>query len=310
MARRCRIQYPGAVYHVMARGNRKSMIVDDDDDRRLFMDTFSEAAADCQVRVYACCLMGTHYHALLDTPRGNLSAFVRAVNSGYSKAFNRRHDRVGHTFEQRFKSVLVQREKYLRRVARYIALNPVRARLCGEAVDWPWSSHRATAGFEAAPAWLHRDWLCWAFRADRLAEAQRKYDSYVRDPDGLTWSFDMAPALGTPRFKNAVAELLARRGGNRPIPRDCRRCARPSLHQVFAAEELESRSRDALILVAHVAHGYRLAEIAKFLAVAPSTISKAATRARNGACPSGGSTMSDVRRSLTTESPKSSQKSL
>ena len=283
MARRCRIQYAGAVYHVMARGNRKSMIVDNDADRQTFMDTFGEAAADCQVRIYACCLMGTHYHALLDTPRGNLSAFVRAVNSGYSKAFNRRHNRVGHTFEQRFNSVLVQREKYLRRVARYIALNPVRARLCFDATAWRWSTHRATAGLERAPAWLHLDWLCWAFRAEGLPDAQRNYHAYVRDPDGLTWSFEPAPVLGTRRFKNAVADLLAR-GGNRPIPSACGRCARPPLEQVFASEEQDSRSRDALILVAHVTHGYRLAEVARFLSVAPSTVSKAATRARARAC--------------------------
>ena len=74
------------------------------------MGTFGEAARDCQVRVYACCLMGTHYHALLDTPRGNLSDFMRTLNTGYSKAFNRRHARVGHTFEQRFNSIVVQRE--------------------------------------------------------------------------------------------------------------------------------------------------------------------------------------------------------
>jgi REP element-mobilizing transposase RayT len=119
MARRHRSQFPGAVYHAMSRGNRKSLIVVDDDDRRTFMETFSEAARDEHVRVYACCLMGTHYHALFDTPRGNLSEFMRRVNSEYSKAFNRRHDRVGHTFEQRFESLVVQREKYLRRVARY-----------------------------------------------------------------------------------------------------------------------------------------------------------------------------------------------
>jgi REP element-mobilizing transposase RayT len=280
MGRRHRIQFPGAVYHVMARGNRKSMIVDDDDDRRAFRDTFSGAAGDYEVRVYACCLMGTHYHSLLDTPRSNLSEFVRAVNSEYSKAFNRRHARVGHTFEQRFESVLVQREKYLRRVARYIALNPVKAHLCSDATDWPWSTHRATAGVEEAPAWLHLDWLRWAFRASCLREAQRQYDAYVRDPAGLTWSFDVTAALGTPRFKNAVAEFVTHGGGNRPIPGDCRRSGRPPLQQLFAAEEADSRSRDALILAAHVTHGYRLAEIARFLSVVPSTASKAATRAR------------------------------
>ncbi len=179
MARRRRIQFPGAVYHVMSRGNRKSMIVDDDDDRRMFMNTFSEAASDYQVRIYACCLMGTHYHALLDTPRVNLSEFIRTLNTEYSKGFNRRHERVGHTFEQRFESVVVQREKYLRRVARYIALNPVKARLCRDAADWPWSTHRATAGMDDAPSWLYLDWLRWAFRADVLPDAQRLYQAYV-----------------------------------------------------------------------------------------------------------------------------------
>src|SRR4029450_9751788 len=116
MARRCRIQFPGAVYHVMSRGNRKSTIVDDNDDRRTFMITFSEAARDGQGRGYARCLMGTPYHTLLDTPRGNLSEFVRTLNTEYSKAFNRRHGRVGHTFEQRFESLVVQPDRVLPRV--------------------------------------------------------------------------------------------------------------------------------------------------------------------------------------------------
>ncbi len=222
MPRRPRIQFPGAVYHVMARGNRKTMIVDDDDDRRAFMNTFSQAAGNHEVRVYSCCLMGTHYHALVDTPRGNLSEFMRTTNGEYSKAFNRRHARVGHTFEQRFESVLVQREKYLRRVARYIALNPVKACLCRDPSDWPWSTHRATAGLEDAPAWLHLDWLRWAFRADELHEAQRRYQNYVRDPNGLTWSFTATPALGTPRFKTFVAKFWARQREPEPPHTDFR----------------------------------------------------------------------------------------
>jgi DNA-directed RNA polymerase specialized sigma24 family protein len=102
----------------------------------------------------------------------------------------------------------------------------------------------------------------------------------MRDPAGLTWSFDVATALGTDRFKKAVAESLEGCGQNRLIPVDCRRCAQPSLEHVFAGEEGNSRGRDALILVAHVTHGYRLAEIARFLAVAPSTVSKALSRGR------------------------------
>src|SRR5687768_1611995 len=258
MARRHRIQFPGAVYHAMSRGNRKSRIVLDDDDRRKFMETFGEAARDYQVRVYASCLMGTHYHALLDTPLGNLSEFIQRVNSEYSKAFNRRHDRVGHTFQQRFESLVVQREKYLRRVARYIVVNPVTAGLCSDAEDWPWSTHRATAGLEEPPSWLDVDWLRWAFRADSLLEAQRRYVAYVQDPAGLAWSFQPTAALGTARFKKAVGRALERCGVDRPIPADCRRSGRPPLAQVFSGEETDTRSRDGLIIVAHLTHGYRL----------------------------------------------------
>jgi REP element-mobilizing transposase RayT len=264
----------------MSRGNRKAMIVVDDDDRRMFMEAFGAAAVDCHVRVYACCLMGTHYHALLDTPRGNLSDFVRTLNTSYSKAFNRRHERVGHTFEQRFASLVVQREKYLRRVTRYIALNPVRARLCRDPADWGWSTHRATAGLAGAPPWLHLDWLRWAFRTDRLIDAQNRYQAYVRDPAGLAWSFEDTVALGTRRFHTAIVESLRRGGENRPIPVECQRRAQPALVDVFSAEEPITRSRDAMILIAHEVHGYHLAEIARFLSVSPSTVSKALKRAR------------------------------
>jgi hypothetical protein len=90
----------------------------------------------------------------------------------------------------------------------------------------------------------------------------------------------MATALGTPRFKKAIALSLEGCGQNRLIPVACRRCAQPSLEHVFAGEEEDSRSRDALILTAHVTHGYRLAEIARFLGAEPSTVSKALSRAR------------------------------
>src|SRR4029450_13329429 len=79
-----------------------------------------------------------------------------------------------------------------------------------DATEWPWSTHRATAGLEDAPAWLHLDWLRWAFGADGLPDAQRRYELYVRDPAGVTWSFDETTALGTTRFKTAVAEFLWR----------------------------------------------------------------------------------------------------
>lgn len=256
------------------------MIVDDDDDRRSFMKEFTDAVQDYGVRVYSCCLMGNHYHALLDTPRGNLSEFAQALNSEYSKRFNRRHERVGHTFEQRFGSTVVQREKYLRRVVRYIALNPVKAGLRRDAADWEWSTHRATAGLEPPPPWLHLEWLRWAFRADTLADGQRRYLEYVRDPSGLTWSFDLTTMLGTPRYQRAVGRLLEAVEKDDCIPIGCRRTWRPPLAQIFANEEADIHSRDALILEARLTHGYGVAEIGRFLGMDPSAICKALRRTR------------------------------
>jgi hypothetical protein len=186
---------------------------------------------------------------------------------------------VSGTFQQRFKSIVVQREKYLRRVARYIALNPVKAQLCDDAAEWRWSTHRATTGLEEAASWLHLDWLRWAFRTDVLPDAQRRYVEYVRDPAALTWSFEMTMALGTNRFRQAIGQS-AHCCSDRPIPFDCRRSAQPPLTHLFPAERTDPRSRDARILLAHVTHGHRLADIARFLEVAPSTVSKAIKRAR------------------------------
>ncbi len=130
MARRPRLQFPGAVYHVMSRGNRKSAIFTTDDDRRRFMNVLGEVAQTYHVRVYAALLMDTHYHLILDTPRGNLSAMMRQLNGVYAQDNNRCYALTGHTFEARFHSIVVQRERYLRMVARYVVLNPVKAQLC------------------------------------------------------------------------------------------------------------------------------------------------------------------------------------
>src|SRR5215210_8075808 len=182
MSRRPRLQYPGAVYHVMSRGNRKSVIFEDDVDRRRFLTIAELTASRYDLRIYGFCLMGNHYHLLLDTPRGNLSDAMRNLNGCYTQASNRRHTRTGHVFEGRFRSIVVERESYLRRVCRYIVRNPVRSGLAGDPAGWLWSSYRATAGLEPRPALLYLDWIDWAFGAHSRTEAQRQYRLYVNDP--------------------------------------------------------------------------------------------------------------------------------
>jgi len=154
MARPLRLEYPGALYHLTARGDNKAGIFLDDEDRNRFLKYLGAEIEQQGWVCYAWCLMGNHYHLLVETPEGNLIAGMRRLNGRYTQSFNRRHGRVGHVFQGRYKSILVEKEAYLYELCRYIVLNPVRAGMVMQPEDWPWSSYLGTAGLEAAPGWL------------------------------------------------------------------------------------------------------------------------------------------------------------
>ncbi len=280
MARRPRLQFPGAVYHVMSRGNRKAPIFDDDADRHRFLATLADAARRYDPRVYAACLMGNHYHLVFDTPRGNLSAIMQYLNGVYAQASNRRHQRSGHLFEARFRSLVVQRESYLRRVCRYVVLNPVRAGLTKDAANWPWSTYRATAGLELAPAWLHVHWTEWAFAANSQEEAQRKYRTYVNSPVARKTRIDLQSVVVGPKAFKALADETNRLRADRLITLDHRVRERPPLDTLFVDVDGCPLPREEGIHAAHIMHGYHLAEIAAYLGLHRSTVSRLIARLR------------------------------
>ncbi|KQV92860.1 transposase [Rhizobacter sp. Root1221] len=154
MARPLRIEFPGAIYHVTSRGDRREPIFVDDNDRHALLAVLEQALARFGAHSLAYCLMGNHYHLVLCTRQGNLSALMRHLNGVFTQAFNRRHNKVGHLFQGRFKAILVDEEAYLLEVCRYVELNPVRARIVQHPRDWLWSSYRAHAGERAPPGWL------------------------------------------------------------------------------------------------------------------------------------------------------------
>jgi REP element-mobilizing transposase RayT len=180
MARPLRLSYAGGVYHITARGNARKAIVRDDPDRARFVDTLAAMVARYRVRCHAWVLMDNHYHLLLETPSPNLSQALRHLNGVYTQAFNRRHRRVGHLFQGRFKAIVVEKEAYLLELCRYVVLNPVRAGVVREARAYPWSSYRATGGLTTAPAWLTVDWVLEQFGKRREA-AQAKYRAFVAE---------------------------------------------------------------------------------------------------------------------------------
>ncbi len=129
MARPLRIEFPGALYHITARGNAQQDIFVDDEDRLLFLSVLERVVSRFHLLLHAYCLMDNHYHLVLETPQANLSQAVRQLNGVYTQAFNRRHGKVGHVLQGRFKAILVGRDSYLLELCRYVALNPVWARI-------------------------------------------------------------------------------------------------------------------------------------------------------------------------------------
>lgn len=180
MARPLRLNFAGGVYHVTARGNERKAIVRDDTDRRLFLDTLARTVAQYRVRCHAWVLMRNHYHVLLETPTPNLSLALRHLNGVYTQAFNRRHHRVGHLFQGRFKAIVVEKDAYLLELCRYIVLNPVRAGLVSHPRAYAWSSYRATGGEAAVPPWLTVDWVLEQFATTRRV-AQEAYLGFVNE---------------------------------------------------------------------------------------------------------------------------------
>jgi REP element-mobilizing transposase RayT len=180
MARPLRLEFPGAIYHVTARGNAQGAIFLDDHDREGFLALFARVVKRYEWVCHAFCLMGNHFHLVVETPRPSLAAGMRQLNGVYAQTFNHRHRRSGHVFGERFKSVVVEKDEHLVAAAAYVVNNPVRAGLCGAAVDWAYSSYRATAGVVAAPAFLTLDWLLSQF-AGELHAAQARYRTYVAE---------------------------------------------------------------------------------------------------------------------------------
>jgi REP element-mobilizing transposase RayT len=179
MARPLRLEYEGALYHVTSRGNAREKIFLVDPDQELFLEVLADTVERFGWLCYAYCLMTNHYHLLIETPEPNLSRGMRHLNGVYTQALNRRHMRVGHVLQGRFKSIVIEKESHLLELARYVVLNPVRAKMVRSAKDWPWSSYRVTAGLEKAPGFLAVDWILGQFDKNR-ARAEKAYRDFVK----------------------------------------------------------------------------------------------------------------------------------
>jgi len=272
MSRPLRIEYPDALYHVTARGDRCEDIFEDDPDRQMFLSTLEQVIAQFNWLCHAWCLMDNHYHLLIQTPDGNLSKGMRQLNGVYTQASNRRHQKVGHLFQGRFKAILVDSDAYLLELTRYVVLNPVRAGMVKNPDDWKWSSYRASVGLEPATPWLQVDGLLAQF-GKRRSLARQRYAKFVAE--GMhtpsPWlNLKSQVFLGSEQFVASMQTQLKELKDEIQIPRAQRRPPPPTLEAI----ERQAADRNSAIIAAYSTGGYTYQQLADYFGVFFTTIGR------------------------------------
>ena len=221
MPRQLRIEYPGAIYHVMSRGDRRRSIYLDDVDRQDFLRTLAEACQKTGFELHAYCLMRNHFHLVVETPNANLVAGMRWLLSTYTNRLNHRHRLIGHVFSGRYKALVVEGENrgYLKMVCDYVHLNPVRAKLLQakqRLLEYPWSSLVwYLAGPEHRPAWMRVDRLLGehGIRQD-TAEGRVEFEQRLErwrqaEDDGQQWvPIRRGWCLGSEEFRAKLLQQM------------------------------------------------------------------------------------------------------
>jgi hypothetical protein len=215
--------------------------------------------------------MGNHFHLVLHTPRANLADVMHHIDGLYAQYVNWRHQTTGHLWDGPYTSIVIDDTDYLRNAIAYVLRNPVAAGLVADAGCWQWSSYNATIG-KASPSFLTLTWLESLFRATNLEESRALLIEHVRKEPEEYSDLVHAAAEGTQEFKKRVREVIGVTLYRAMLPRSYRELGRPPLSDLFAG--CRHAERRTAILRAHVVHGYRLIEIANYLDLHPTTISR------------------------------------
>jgi len=208
MARKSRIHYPGAVYHVILRGNAGDPIFFNDQDRYRLYLFLQYAVEKFGCRIHGYCLMRNHIHLVLQVGEIPLSRIMQNISLRFTKWINFTQGRTGHVFQGRYKAILIDADAYLLELVRYVHLNPVRAGAAPSVDSWPWSGHYAYLGLENVP-WLTTDWVLGILSSD-AGQAREAYRSFMNDgvSEGKRGEFHSGTwegrLLGDDRFVDAV----------------------------------------------------------------------------------------------------------
>jgi putative transposase len=264
-----RICFEDARYHIIARSTSDGVLFADDSDREFFIHGLGRIVERHRWICHAYCLMTTHYHLVLQTPRGNLPVGMQQLNGRHAAEFNARRGRTGHLFGSRYRSILIEDARYLLAACRYVVLDPVRAGICNRPEDSRWSSYRATAGLEPRPQFLATETILDEVGGGTYPAAQAAYREFVAAGIGAA----LADRVRGERLGGA--DFLRDRFGHDPplaeIPRDQVEPERRPLSEIFAAEPFA-------VAAAYRSSGYSLREIATHLGCHYSTVSRRLAR--------------------------------
>jgi len=222
MSRKLRIEFEHAFYHVMARGNTRSRIFKTDKDRVKFIDYLQSLHEKFKVKIHAFCLMGNHYHLLIETPQGNLSKVMHMLNTSYTNYYNYHNKRTGHLFSGRYKAILVEKDSYALALSAYLHLNPVKAKIVKSPIDYEWSSYKYFSKDIKVPEFMETG-LILGYFGKEIIISRKKYVDYVEEQ--LNMNIDPFAnikddiILGSEEYCKWIEENAEKKGWiNRPFP--------------------------------------------------------------------------------------------
>ena len=294
MARPMRLDYPGTLYHVLSRGNEKREIFRDEKDYLKFLDTLGKMVERFKLEIHAYVLMKNHYHLLIRTKEANLSRAIQWLGVSYSGWFNRRHQRSGHLFQGRFKSFLIENERYLSAMCHYIHGNPLRAGLARRLSDYRWSSYQAYADKSHPLRWLTTELVLGMYGGSRRRFIREQH-FYLRGGENLLGDLRHGLYLGSEGFSEECIERV-RRERHREKPqyklllkgRDIRDLALEILERlgekvpdkILGYRKRHSLNRDLAIYVLYQRGVYRNEEIGEVFGIGYTAVSEAVKRGR------------------------------
>lgn len=292
MSRPLRIFYPGAFYHITARGNERKEIFKSTQDRVRFLSYLESAHKRYGALIHGYCLMDNHYHLLLETPGENLSQIMHHINGAYTIYYNVKRKRSGHLFQGRYRAIVVEKDEYCLELSRYIHLNPVRAGIVESVEEYPWSSYLSYIGKREEQEWLETGYVL-AYFGKRPGTARRKYSEFVGEAIGKSMDDPLkqvhaSTILGGAYFIAWVQDKIkgnSKEADKRDIPALKALLPRPALQQIHRAVAEVVKDDERLIkkigmCISQDTGGYSLGEIGEIYGMQGAAVSQSNRRFR------------------------------